>query len=394
MHRILFVDDEPAILKSLQRMVRSYSIEAETETASSADAALERILQGGIDVVVSDVRMPGMDGIELLTRLKANPFTQHIPVIMLTGDGDSAVKNVALDLGASEFINKPADSTELCARLRNVMRLKTYQDQLASQNDILSAQIVQAQKMEIAGILASQAAHDLNNVLTAILGNTELALYKTSDPSVHPELQTVIQAAQHAACLVRQIRDLGRGSSDDAQSSDPCTAVEECLDLLRVLVPDGIAVDWVNPHLRVHTGVEPTALRQVVMNLIINAVHAIGDAGRLSLQVTERVLTLDEVADDAVAAGRFVVVSVSDTGCGIDAAVLPHIFEPFFTTKGKGQGTGLGLSVVHGIVRDKGGFVRVESAVGEGTKFLVHLPIHDTHVDLTEPATVLAGLIR
>lgn len=385
MHRILFVDDEPAITKSLQRMVRSYAIEAETESANSAHEALERIVRGGIDVIVSDVRMPGMDGIELLTRLKANAVTQNIPVIMLTGDADTTVKNVALDLGASEFINKPADSTELCARLRNVIRLKAYHDQLAQQNEILSAQIIQAQKMEIVGILASQVAHDLNNVLTAILGNTELALYKISDRSVQPELQSMIQAAQHAARLVSQIRNLGRRSSGEAQSCDACSVIEECLDLLRVLVPDGIAVNWVNPHLHIHAGVQATSMHQIMMNLLMNATHAMGDAGRLSLQVTERVLTLDEVTDDAVAAGRFVVISVRDTGCGIDAAVLPHIFEPFFTTREEGQGTGIGLSVVHGIVRDKGGFVRVDSSVGAGTTFDVYLPAQNAVEKIAEP---------
>jgi signal transduction histidine kinase len=388
MHRILFVDDEPAILKSLQRVLRSYSIEAETETASSAAEALERVARGGVDVVVSDVRMPGMDGVELLARLKADTATQHIPVIMLTGDGDSAVRNVALELGAMEFINKPPDPTELCARLRNVLRLKAYQDQLVSQNDILSAQIIEAQKMEIAGILATQAAHDLNNVLTAIVGNTELVLRRTGDGDVYTELQTVIQAAEHAARLVRQIRDLGRHSSETAQSSGPCEVIEECLDLLRVLVPAGVAVDWVNPHLQVRTGVEATALHQVVMNLVINAVHAMGKVGTLSLQVIERNVTPEEAATDVVATGRFVVISVSDSGSGIDAAVIPHIFEPFFTTKATGEGTGIGLSVVNRIVRDNGGFVKVESSLGVGTTFEVYLPSLDAFQEPATPAAV------
>jgi signal transduction histidine kinase len=390
MHRILFVDDEPAIPKSLQRMLRSYAVEAETETAGSADEALERIARGGIDVIVSDVRMPGMDGIELLTRLKANPATQNVPVIMLTGSGDSTLRNIALELGAAEFINKPADPTELCARMRNVMRLKAYQDQLVSQNDILSAQIIQAQKTEIAGILATQAAHDLNNILGAIVGNTELVLHKTSDCDVHPQLQRVIQAAQHAARLVSQIRDLGRRYSEEVKASDPCAVIEECLDFLRVLVPNGMAVDWVNPHLQVRTGVETIALHQIVMNLVINAVHAMGDSGTLSLKVVERDMALEETAPRSLAAGHYVVISVSDTGCGIDASIIPHIFEPFFTTKNKGQGTGVGLSVVSRIVRDKGGFVSVESSPGSGTTFAVHLPAVDVLEEPMMPAAVAA----
>lgn len=386
MHRILFVDDEPTILKSLQRMVRSHSLEVETEAATSVDAALERINLGGIDVVVSDVRMPGRDGIELLTRLKGNSVTQNIPVIMLTGDGDSTVKNVAIELGAVEFINKPADPTELLARLRNVMRLKSYQDQLLSQNNILTAQLIEAQKMEIAGILASQAAHDLNNILDAILGNTELAPYKTQDQNVQGELRRVVDAAQHAGRLLRQISNLGRHDHKAAHISDPCLVIEECLDLLRLIVPQDITVEWVNPHLSVSTGVEATAMHQVVMNLVINAVHAMGTSGFLSLKVYKKEFSLDEVAEKGVAPGCYVVVSVCDTGCGIDEAVRPHIFEPFFTTKDADKGTGIGLSVVDRIVCDQGGFVEVVSSVEGGTTFSVHLPVLETAKG--QPATV------
>jgi signal transduction histidine kinase len=165
------------------------------------------------------------------------------------------------------------------------MRLKAYQDQLVRQNEVLSAQIIQAQKMEIAGLLASQAAHDLRNVLTAIVGNTELVLYKTSDWGVHPELQRVIQAAQHASRLVHQISDLGRRQSNDTPTCNPSVVIDECLDLLQVLVPTGIAVDWVNPNSRDRAGVDKTALQQVVMNLIINAVHAMDESGTLALRV-------------------------------------------------------------------------------------------------------------
>ncbi len=392
MHRILFVDDEPSIPRSLQRMVRSYSLEAETETAGSAEAALERVMRGGIDVVVTDVRMPGMDGVELLTRLKANPATQHIPVIMLTGSDESSVKNVALDLGASEFVSKPADPTELCARLRNVMRLKAYHDQLARQNDILTAQIVQAQKMEIAGILASQAAHDLNNIMSAIVGNAELVMNKTDNPDINPQLQRVIQAARHAAHLVRQIRDLGRHSSAEAQSSDAGAVVEESLDLLKVLVPKDIAVEWTNPELRLHAEVKASSLHQVLMNLLINAVHAMDKAGTLTVQVSERTLSLDEADAETVAPGHFVVVTVGDTGCGISPEALPHIFEPFFTTKS--QGTGIGLSVVDRIVRDKGGFVKVESSPGVGTTFSVHIPVQTVSAELADSKTVPVGTNR
>jgi signal transduction histidine kinase len=376
MQRILFVDDEPSITKSLQRMVRSYTIEAETEAVNSADEAIKRIVQGGIDVVVSDVKMPGMDGIELLTRMKANAITQHIPVIMLTGSGDLSVRNVALELGAVEFINKPPDPTELCTRLRNVMRLKAYQDQLVNQNNILSTQIIQAQKMEIAGILASQVAHDLNNILTAIMGNAELVLYKTSDWDVHPELKRVVNAAQHASQLVRQILKMGRSTSDTLEPIDPGKVISESIDMLRVVFSEGITVSWSDPQGKSLINIDSTALYQAIMNLTVNASQAMGETGTLTISLTEEDLSDEAVAEhDGCAPGRFAVISVGDTGPGMDATTLRRIFEPFFTTKGEGKGTGIGLSVVDRIVRDAGGFITVTSAPGMGTTFALHLPV-------------------
>jgi signal transduction histidine kinase len=394
MQRILFVDDEPGILKSLQRMVRSHSIEAATEGAGSADEALRRIEQGGIDIVVSDVRMPGMDGIELLTRLKGNHITQNIPVIMLTGDGDTTIKNVAIELGAMEFISKPADPTELSARLRNVMRLKSYQDQLVSHNRILSEQLVQAQKMEIAGLLASQAAHDLNNILSAIMGNAELVLYKTSDWDVHPELKRVVNAAQHASQLVHQILQMGRPTSDNLEPVDPGKVISESLDMIGVVFSNGIKVLWSNPQGKLQVNLDGTALYQVIMNLAINAAQAMGDTGTLTIGLTEEDLNNEAVAEhEGCTSGHFAVISVGDTGPGMDAATLVRIFEPFFTTKEEGKGSGIGLSVVDRIVRDAGGFITVTSAPGLGTTFALHLPTAEKgSLTTVDPEVVSANI--
>jgi len=375
MPRLLFVDDEPNVLSSLTRVVAAHGLECEVETAGSAVDALLRISDGGIDIVVTDVRMPGMDGIELLTRLKGSADTQQIPVIMLTADADRSVKNIAIELGALEFVNKPADPDELIARLRNVFRLKAYQDQLAEQNRILSRQVVQAQKMEIAGLLASGAAHDLNNILSGILGNTELTMMKTSDPAVQLGLERVTEAATHAAQLVRQILQLGKRDSAVAGPLDPGHVISDSLDLLTVSIPPGVTVEWTDPRLAVRINVESTALCQVVMNLMINALHAIGEQGTLRLTLSECSLALERVAEhEGIEPGDFVRIEVADTGHGMDKEVRARIFEPFFTTKGEGKGTGIGLSVVNRIVGDYGGFIEVDSEPGKGTIFSVFFP--------------------
>ena len=375
MQRILFVDDEPNVVRSLKRVVRSHNIDAEAHGVRSAVEALEYIEKQPVDLIVADVMMPGMDGIELLTRLKGNPDTQHIPVIMLTAQIDGSVKNVAIELGAVEFVNKPADPDELAARLRNVLRLKTYQNQLVEQNRILAAQVVKAQKMEIAGLLASGIAHDLNNILSSILGKTELALVKLQDQDIQRQLEAVIGATQHAGKMVRQILRLGRTDDTTGGTTEPGVVIDECLELLRVSVPNGISIEWEKPQEASRVGLNATALYQVVMNLAINAVHAMGKTGTLRITLQLEQLGLVEVARyEGVGPGDFVCMTLGDTGPGIDPDIRDRLFEPFFTTKEIGKGTGIGLSVVDRIVRDAGGFVTVESTTGEGTAFSIHMP--------------------
>jgi signal transduction histidine kinase len=363
MSRVLFVDDEPNVLAGLKRMLHGEEPEFECVGVTSAAAALEQTARGDVDVVISDIRMPGMDGIDLL--------------IMLTGHADADARRLALQLGAYDFLNKPADPHELTARLRNALRLKSYEDQLRSQNDTLERQVFELQKLEVIGVLASGVAHDLNNMLGSISGHTELAALGLEDSTpARGHLQLVLDSVDHATKLVQQILTLGRRPELARQVCDLGVIVDDCLKLLGVSVTGNVRIDRVNSGEESRVLADPTQIRQVVMNICINAIQAMDGEGTLRITMEAQELDVVEAAQRGdILQGRYYRLSIADTGHGMDAATLTRIFEPFFTTKGPGRGTGLGLPVADKIVRNHGGRITVESVPGAGTTFHIYLPM-------------------
>ncbi len=375
MQHILFVDDDPHVLSSLKRMLKSRPLGCTCEGLTSGPDAIRRIKRGGVDLVVSDIRMPGMDGLELLAELKQDTETRHIPVVMLTAVEDVDTRNTALELGAIDFLNKPPQLCEFMARLQNILRLKFYQDQLEEQNRTLERQLLQSQKMEIVGVLTSGIAHDLNNMLAHIMGNTELALLRVDDEYLHQHLKRVADSTRHASRLVKQVLNVGKQRRSDNTICDLGTVVEESLELLSVSIPDSITVIWDGPAAPHFVAADATAMNQVLMNLFINAIDAMADGGTLTISLSETNVDTETLEKHQVSpASQYVKLDVSDTGAGIDKSTVDHIFEAFFTTKGSEQGTGLGLSVVDRIVKGLSGFITVESAREQGTTFSVYLP--------------------
>ena len=244
----------------------------------------------------------------------------------------------------------------------------------------LQAQLNQTQKMESIGRLAGGVAHDFNNMLAAILGHTELALDKV-DPA-HPifdDLQGIQKAAERSADLTRQLLAFARKQTVAPQVIDLNVTVEGMLKMLRRLIHEGINLVWRPGTEAGAVKMDPSQFDQILANLTINARDAIGEVGTFS--IATRNAPLDEVRrarDAAAASGEYVALVVSDTGCGMSPEVLEHLFEPFFTTKGIGEGTGLGLATVYGIIRQNHGFVTVDSQVGHGTTLNIYLPqYHD-----------------
>lgn len=235
--------------------------------------------------------------------------------------------------------------------------------------------LAESRRLDSLGRLAGGIAHDFNNLLTAIHGNAGVLreLLKGADGA--EEVQEIEEAAHRAGALTGQLLAFGRKQLLRPALLDPNAVIRDADRLLRRLIGSHIEVSTV---LRPDLGrvqVDPGQLEQVLVNLALNARDALGDGGRLRITTTEETIPESAGAPDQEALpGRYVVLEVADTGSGIPAELLPRIFDPFFTTKGQGEGSGLGLATVYGIVRQSGGTIRVRSAAGEGSTFRVLLP--------------------
>ena len=240
----------------------------------------------------------------------------------------------------------------------------------------LEARVAHSEKMEAMGRLAGGIAHDFNNVLAAVQGFADLAERADQDPPrLHGYLRGIRDATKRAAGLTRQILTFSRQRPHEMRPVEVKEIVHESLELMRAALPTTIEIRHT---LASDAAIlaDPSQIHQVLVNLCTNAGLAMGElGGTLSVDVSETDLDRAQAAaHPAVSPGRFVRLSVSDSGCGIPADVLPRIFEPFFTTRSAG-GTGLGLAVVHGIVEDHGGFITVTSEPGQGATFDVFLPV-------------------
>lgn len=256
----------------------------------------------------------------------------------------------------------------------------------------LEKQLRQAMKMEAIGTLAGGIAHDFNNILAAILGYSEMARVELSDDApIAQDLDQIIIAGKRATELVKQILTFSRQGEEDLKPFKIQLIVKEVLKLLRSSLPATIQL---KQDIADNTGLilaDPTQMHQVLMNLCTNAKHAIDadKGGTLSISLSEvHVTDSDTIADcPQLEYGSYLDLSISDTGCGMDGLTLSRIFDPFFTTKEKGKGTGLGLAVVHGIIKQHKGEITVASELGQRTTFHVYLPVIEEEIQAEKVIT-------
>jgi len=248
-----------------------------------------------------------------------------------------------------------------------------------TQQRVLEEQLRQAQKMEAVGRLTGGIAHDLNNLLTAILGNAELlaAQMPPDQPLLQRDLEDLRQAAWRAADMVRKLLAFARRETLTLQRVEARRVVHETIGMLRHLLPAAIEVRLEGGEGGESLHADPVAVQQILLNLATNARDAMPRGGSLtfriaSTQVEER--AAENRPHPWLAPGRYVTIAVQDTGSGMDAETRARAFEPFFTTKPLGQGTGLGLAMVYGLMKQHRGFVEVESTPGKGSTFILYFP--------------------
>ncbi len=253
----------------------------------------------------------------------------------------------------------------------------TAEKQAQTDKEQLEAQLRQSQKMEAIGTLAGGIAHDFNNILGAILGYGELAQqHAAAGSAMRRYLDNVMHAAGRAKTLVDRILGFSRSGLAERMPVNVQAVIEETLELLAASLPAGIRLEKALAAGDAAVIGDATHLHQLAMNLFTNAVHAMQRGGVLSV-ILERVELSEQrsLSRGTLSPGAYVRLVVSDTGTGIAPTVLERMFDPFFTTKGVGAGTGLGLSLVHGIVSELGGAIDVATKAGEGTKFAIWLPV-------------------
>jgi signal transduction histidine kinase/CheY-like chemotaxis protein len=260
----------------------------------------------------------------------------------------------------------------------------------------MEAQLRQSQKMQAVGTMAGGIAHDFNNILGAILGNVDLATQDVGPNSLaHISLNEIQKAGWRARTLVRQILTFSRNESPRRLPVDLAEVVQETTRLFRVTLPPSVElqvqVDPATPTVLA----DPIQVEQALLNLCTNAVHAIGiEHGIVRIELGQAELDAAQSEALGLEQGRYVTVKVRDTGSGMDPGTLQRVFEPFFTTKPVGQGTGLGLSVVHGVMHSHLGTVNVRSTPGTGSTFTLYFPLSGEPAEsVSRPAPLRSNLV-
>jgi two-component system NtrC family sensor kinase len=411
--RILVAEDEAVSRRLLQASLEKWG--HEVVVASDGEEAWELFRARPFPLVLTDWVMPRLDGLELIRRIRSASSPGYVFLILLTARSETADVVRGMEAGADDFMTKPFDREELRVRVRAGERIIELEQRLAEQNRTLreaQAALVQSEKLASLGQLAAGVAHEINNPL-AYVGNN-IAVLRRDLPAVlelfdayrraarsggptSPETLAELTAKEEdldleyvreslprlcessaeglrrVADIVRNLRDFARLDQPSFQETDLNEALHSTLEILRYEVK--------NKEIHLEADLAPLPpitcypgkVNQVFLNLLMNAVQACEQDGHITVRTREEPFTPDgRAASDPVPG---VCIEVFDDGCGIPPEIMPRIFEPFFTTKPIGQGTGLGLSVSYGIVRDHGGSIEAESGPGGGSTFRVRLPL-------------------
>jgi two-component system, cell cycle sensor histidine kinase and response regulator CckA len=355
--------------------------------AADGDAALSQAPNAAL--VLLDLHTPGLETVEVCRRLRTDPHTETIPILLVADSPATDAEWIqGMAAGASWYLT---DVTRPGVLVDTIKALIARHEAEAHHVDTNPETLRQSQKMEAIGHLAFGVAHDFNNLLTAILGYTEMMLSQIGDDKpISADLQEIRKAGDRAAALTKQLLAFSRKQPLSLTVVDLNSVVSEAEQLLRRLIGEHIKLDAkLASNLWAITG-DVTQLEQVLLNLIVNARDAMPTGGSVTVETSNVVLTSHQKFPDPIPVipGRYALLTVQDTGNGMDEATRARLFEPFFTTKGRGRGTGLGLATVYGIIKHLKGYIFAESESGRGTTFRLYFP---AAVDASAVATAASS---
>jgi signal transduction histidine kinase len=372
--KVLLVEDSPDDAELVLRFVRKYAKDLHFRRVETEPALREAHAQEKWDLVLSDYNLPqfsGLDTIRVLKELKS-----PVPLIIVSGTIGEETAVESLKAGATDYVLK-SNLGRLPTSIEHAIRVKRAE----VENRKLMRQLEQSQKMEAIGRLAGGIAHDVNNALAAMTIYAEEALRQIESSELKEatdSINGILRSQESAAGIVRQLLAFGRKNMEPAKLVDLPKAAEKMSPLIKTLMKGSCELKVELPQEPIEVYADPSQIEQVIMNLAVNARDAMTAGGTFTLSIS--ILQMDSPHSEAripVGTGSYACLSARDTGCGMSSDVLDKIFEPFFTTKEMGKGTGLGLAVIYGIVKQARGTVLVDSQVGSGTEFRVLWPLAD-----------------
>ena len=323
----------------------------------------------------------------LITKLLETGSFSDFEILLRNRDGSL----VPCSISAKLWRDDQGNPVKIIGSMRDTIERKKAE----AEREKLQVQLLQAQKMESVGRLAGGVAHDYNNMLSVILGYTEMAMEQVDpDGPIYDNLKEVYIAGKRSIDITSQLLAFARKQIVRPIVMDLNETVDEMLKMLRRLIGEDIDFAW-EPAIGLWpVKMDPSQIDQILANLCVNARDAISDIGKITIETQNVELDEQYCADHTgFVPGQFVMLAVSDNGCGMDKETREHIFEPFFTTKDIGKGTGLGLAMIYGIVKQNNGFVNVYSEPGIGTTFKVFLPRRSIETDEAITEVIHEGVV-
>ncbi|HRC43253.1 MAG TPA: response regulator [Nitrospira sp.] len=386
----IHLENNPADAELIATTLRDAGIQCQLKQAQTREEFLAALRQEGFRLILAETAVPGFDGAAALSL--ARTLHPDVPFLFVSGTQGEEFAIDMMQHGATDYISKQRLGRLVPSIKRTLRELDGRLERRRAEDAlrVSEKQFRQAQKMEAVGRLAGGLAHDFNNLLTVIMGHSQVLLGELPSGSpIRAKIEEMQKAGERAASLIGQLMAFSRKQPLEPKILPLNSVVGNVESMLRRLIGEDIQLVIRPDPYNGHVTADPGQLEQVLMNLVVNARDAMPNGGLLAIETSQTELARTPMHHlHPLPLGQYVKLTVTDTGCGMNADVLAHLFEPFFTTKEEHKGTGLGLSTVFGIVTTCGGGIDVWSQVGHGTTFDLYFPRVNpqaTTADVTAP---------